>query len=108
MHLPSTFSILVFMCNFSTNFLIFISSVSFDKFFNSFCLLLDETDGLISQALLTGNISLAVELCIKDSRWADALVLAQAGGLQLLQKTQKLYFQSVSTHSSKVGSYFKF
>lgn len=64
--------------------------------------LLAETDGLISQALLTGNISSAVEICINDGRWADALVLAQAGGLQLLQKTQKLYFKSVNTNSSKV------
>ncbi|XP_054720841.1 protein transport protein Sec31A-like [Uloborus diversus] len=65
---------------------------------------ISETDGLISQALLTGNIASAVELCIEDNRWADALVLAQAGGLQLLQKTQKLYFKSNSTNSSKLIS----
>ncbi|GBN17428.1 Protein transport protein Sec31A, partial [Araneus ventricosus] len=64
----------------------------------------DETDGLISQALLTGNIASAVEICIQDNRWADALVLAQAGGTQILQKTQRLYFKSVSTNASKLIS----
>nr|XP_042906130.1 protein transport protein Sec31A [Parasteatoda tepidariorum] len=63
-----------------------------------------ETDGLISQALLTGNISSAVEICIQDNRWADALVLAQAGGQELLQKTQQLYFKSVNTNASKLIS----
>ncbi|XP_035224109.1 protein transport protein Sec31A-like isoform X1 [Stegodyphus dumicola] len=63
-----------------------------------------EVDGLISQALLTGNIASAVEICIEDNRWADALVLAQAGGPDILQKTQRLYFKSVSTNSSKLIS----
>lgn len=67
---------------------------------------LGETDGLISRALLTGNIASAVEICIQKDRWADALVLAQAGGLPLLQKTQKLYFKSTNTHSTKVSLNF--
>ncbi|CAL1287606.1 unnamed protein product [Larinioides sclopetarius] len=64
----------------------------------------NETDGLISQALLTGNIASAVEICIQDNRWADALVLAQAGGTQILLKTQRQYFKSVSTNASKLIS----
>lgn len=68
----------------------------------SFLAFVGKTDGLISQALLTGNVASAVEICISDSRWADALILAQAGGLDLLQKTQKFYFQSVNSTSSKV------
>lgn len=63
-----------------------------------------KTDGLIGQALLIGNIPSAVEICINDGRWADALVLAQAGGLQLLQKTQKMYFKSVNSTSCKLIS----
>ncbi|GFQ92555.1 protein transport protein Sec31A [Trichonephila clavata] len=63
-----------------------------------------ETDGLISQALLTGNIASAVDICVQDNRWADALVLAQAGGPQILQKTQHLYFKSVNTNASKLIS----
>ena len=44
--------------------------------------------GLLSRALLTGNLNLAVELCLEQNRLADALVLAMQGGPELLQDTQ--------------------
>ncbi|MEE6488372.1 hypothetical protein FKM82_015213 [Ascaphus truei] len=51
-----------------------------------------DTDGLISQALLLGNFEGAVDLCLKDGRFADAIILANAGGEQLLRETQQWYF----------------
>uniref|UniRef100_A0A8D0CSR7 Protein transport protein Sec31A n=1 Tax=Sander lucioperca TaxID=283035 RepID=A0A8D0CSR7_SANLU len=54
-------------------------------------------DGLITQALLTGDFEGAVELCLHDNRMADSIILAIAGGVELLQKTQKKYF--TKTHS---------
>uniref|UniRef100_A0A670ZSX1 Protein transport protein Sec31A n=1 Tax=Pseudonaja textilis TaxID=8673 RepID=A0A670ZSX1_PSETE len=52
----------------------------------------DDIDGLITQALLTGNFESAVDLCLHDNRMADAIILAIAGGQELLSKTQKKYF----------------
>ncbi|XP_066456643.1 protein transport protein Sec31B isoform X2 [Eleutherodactylus coqui] len=51
-----------------------------------------DTDGLISQALLLGNFEAAVDLCLKDGRYADAIILANAGGEDLLRETQQWYF----------------
>ncbi|XP_059523048.1 protein transport protein Sec31A isoform X35 [Myotis daubentonii] len=51
-----------------------------------------DIDGLITQALLTGNFESAVDLCLHDNRMADAIILAIAGGQELLTRTQKKYF----------------
>ncbi|XP_077332278.1 protein transport protein Sec31A isoform X7 [Lithobates pipiens] len=51
-----------------------------------------DVDGLITQALLMGNFESAVDLCLHDSRMADAIILAIAGGPDLLARTQKKYF----------------
>ncbi|XP_077157149.1 protein transport protein Sec31A isoform X3 [Paroedura picta] len=51
-----------------------------------------DIDGLITQALLTGNFESAVDLCLHDNRMADAIILAIAGGQELLSKTQQKYF----------------
>ncbi|XP_019909107.2 protein transport protein Sec31A isoform X3 [Esox lucius] len=56
-----------------------------------------DVDGLITQALLTGNFEGAVELCLHDNRMADSIILAIAGGAELLKKTQQKYF--TMTHS---------
>ncbi|XP_054875414.1 protein transport protein Sec31A isoform X6 [Amphiprion ocellaris] len=56
-----------------------------------------DVDGLITQALLTGDFEGAVELCLHDNRMADSIILAIAGGAELLEKTQKKYF--TKTHS---------
>ncbi|XP_059109177.1 protein transport protein Sec31A isoform X11 [Peromyscus eremicus] len=51
-----------------------------------------DIDGLITRALLTGNFESAVDLCLHDNRMADAIILAIAGGQELLARTQKKYF----------------
>ncbi|XP_068255196.1 protein transport protein Sec31B isoform X1 [Nyctibius grandis] len=60
----------------------------------------EDTDGLISQALLLGNFEGAVELCMRAERFADAIILAIAGGENLLKETQKRYF---AKHKTKLS-----
>ncbi|XP_019736896.1 protein transport protein Sec31A [Hippocampus comes] len=50
-----------------------------------------DTDGLISQALLVGNFEGAVDLCLSDGRYAEAILLSISGGEELLKKTQQKY-----------------
>lgn len=50
-----------------------------------------DTDGLISQALLVGNFEGAVDLCMSDGRYAEAILLSISGGEELLKKTQQRY-----------------
>uniref|UniRef100_A0A8C2ZHG5 Protein transport protein Sec31A n=1 Tax=Cyclopterus lumpus TaxID=8103 RepID=A0A8C2ZHG5_CYCLU len=52
------------------------------------------TDGLISQALLVGNFEGAVDLCLNDGRYAEAILLSISGGEELLKKTQQKYLSS--------------
>lgn len=61
-----------------------------------------DVDGLITQALLTGNFEGAVELCLHDNRMADSIILAIAGGPQLLEETQKKYFTRTHSKITKV------
>ena len=56
-----------------------------------------ETDRLITRALVLGDFCSAVELCLSAERYADALLLAIKGGGDLLQRTQKAYFESQTT-----------
>ncbi|XP_066261911.1 protein transport protein Sec31A [Euwallacea similis] len=53
----------------------------------------DDTEGLITQALLLNNVEAAVELCLKAKRFADALIIATTGGPDLLAKTQHQYLE---------------
>lgn len=50
-----------------------------------------DADGLLSQAILLGELGPAVELCLKEERFADAIILAQAGSAELLKQTQERY-----------------
>uniref|UniRef100_A0A671QJ03 SEC31 homolog B, COPII coat complex component n=1 Tax=Sinocyclocheilus anshuiensis TaxID=1608454 RepID=A0A671QJ03_9TELE len=52
---------------------------------------LTDMDGLISQALLVGNFEAAVDLCLNDGRFAEAILLSISGGEELLKKTQQRY-----------------
>ncbi|XP_035247568.1 protein transport protein Sec31A isoform X12 [Anguilla anguilla] len=61
-------------------------------------------DGLITEALLTGDFESAVELCLHDNRMADSIILAIAGGPELLEKTQKKYFEKTSSRITKLIS----
>ncbi|XP_042718636.1 protein transport protein Sec31B isoform X1 [Lagopus leucura] len=64
----------------------------------------EDTDGLISQALLLGNFEGAVDLCMRAERFADAIILAIAGGENLLKETQKRYFAKQKTKLSLLVS----
>ncbi|XP_076875668.1 protein transport protein Sec31A isoform X10 [Brachyhypopomus gauderio] len=59
-----------------------------------------DIDGLIAQALLVGDFEAAVNLCLYDNRMADSIILAIAGGPELLEKTQKKYLTKTQ---SKIG-----
>ncbi|XP_051785625.1 protein transport protein Sec31A isoform X11 [Erpetoichthys calabaricus] len=61
-----------------------------------------DVDGLITQALLTGDFEGAVDLCLHDNRMADAIILAIAGGQELLLKTQKKYFAKTQSKITKL------
>uniref|UniRef100_A0AAR2INJ9 Protein transport protein Sec31A n=1 Tax=Pygocentrus nattereri TaxID=42514 RepID=A0AAR2INJ9_PYGNA len=59
-----------------------------------------DVDRLITQALLIGDFEAAVNLCLHDNRMADSIILAIAGGPELLEKTQKKYLAKTQ---SKIG-----
>lgn len=56
-----------------------------------------ETDRLVTKALVLGDFESAVSLCLSTERYADAILLAVKGGPELLQKTQKAYFERRTT-----------
>lgn len=64
----------------------------------------DDTDGIICKALLSGNIEIAVELCLQEGRTSDAIILAMTGGPDLLAKTQYKYFQQSKGYLSQLIS----
>uniref|UniRef100_A0A672J3B0 Protein transport protein Sec31A n=1 Tax=Salarias fasciatus TaxID=181472 RepID=A0A672J3B0_SALFA len=45
----------------------------------------------VPQALLVGNFEGAVDLCLNDGRYAEAILLSISGGEELLKKTQQKY-----------------
>ncbi|XP_031840951.2 COPII coat complex component secretory 31 isoform X1 [Nomia melanderi] len=61
----------------------------------------DDEDGLITQAILLGNIEAAVSLCFANKRYADAVILSMAAGPDLLARTQYRYF---SEHTGALNS----
>uniref|UniRef100_A0A3B1JXY7 Protein transport protein Sec31A n=1 Tax=Astyanax mexicanus TaxID=7994 RepID=A0A3B1JXY7_ASTMX len=61
---------------------------------------LANVDRLITQALLIGDFEAAVNLCLHENRMADSIILAIAGGPELLEKTQKKYLAKTQ---SKIG-----
>uniref|UniRef100_UPI00358F4E5C protein transport protein Sec31A isoform X2 n=1 Tax=Myxine glutinosa TaxID=7769 RepID=UPI00358F4E5C len=63
-----------------------------------------DVDGLIGQSLLVGDFEAAVELCLGDCRYADAIILAVAGGAELLERTQERYFDKSSGIVSRLIS----
>ncbi|XP_053702216.1 protein transport protein Sec31A isoform X3 [Synchiropus splendidus] len=63
-----------------------------------------DVDGLITQALLTGDFEGAVELCLHDNRMADSIILAIAGGQELLERTQKKYLSQTRSKLTKLIS----
>ncbi|XP_040439428.1 protein transport protein Sec31A isoform X11 [Falco naumanni] len=61
-----------------------------------------DVDGLITQTLLTGNFESAVDLCLHDNRMADAIILAIAGGQELLSRTQEKYFAKMQSKITRL------
>lgn len=64
----------------------------------------DDNEGLICQALLTGNIEAAVELCFESNRMADAIIIASTGGSDLLARTQYRYLKKSQGYLSNIIS----
>ncbi|CAG9767294.1 unnamed protein product [Ceutorhynchus assimilis] len=64
----------------------------------------DDTEGLITQALLLNNVEAAVELCLKAERYADALIIATTGGPDLQIKTQEQYLKKSEGYVSNLIS----
>ncbi|NWR37996.1 SC31A protein, partial [Tachuris rubrigastra] len=62
----------------------------------------EDVDGLITQALLTGDFGSAVDLCLHDNRMADAIILAIAGGQELLSRTQEKYFAKMQSKITRL------
>ncbi|KIK00412.1 hypothetical protein K443DRAFT_679209 [Laccaria amethystina LaAM-08-1] len=52
-----------------------------------------EVDRLVTKAVVLGDFESAVSLCLSTDRFADAILLAVRGGQELLQRTQKAYFE---------------
>ena len=52
-----------------------------------------DIDRLVTKALVLGDFDSAVALCLSSNRYADAILLAVRGGPELLQRTQKAYFE---------------
>ncbi|XP_060599891.1 protein transport protein Sec31A-like [Ruditapes philippinarum] len=64
----------------------------------------DDADGLLCQALLTGNFEAAVDMCLCENKMAEAILLAIAGGPELLSRTQQRYFQKNGTNLGRLVS----
>ncbi|KAL4240586.1 Protein transport protein Sec31A [Mactra antiquata] len=63
-----------------------------------------DADGLLCQALLTGNFAAAVDMCLSENRMAEAILLSIAGGPELLSRTQQRYFQKNGTNLGRLVS----
>lgn len=64
----------------------------------------DDADGLLCQALLMGNFEAAVDVCLSENKMAEAILLAIAGGPELLSRTQQRYFQKNGTNLGRLVS----
>lgn len=56
----------------------------------------DDTDTLITHAIVFGDFESAVNVCLASERFSDAIMFAMCGGPELLARTQKAYFESQS------------
>ena len=58
---------------------------------------------MISQALLVGDISHAVDLCISRNLMSEAIITAKFGSEELCYKTHKLCFYNSYSDFTKVS-----
>ncbi|XP_052862438.1 protein transport protein Sec31A [Anopheles cruzii] len=63
-----------------------------------------DKEGLICEALLTGNLEAAVELCMQTGKTSEALILAMNGGSDLLAKVQYRYLRNSENYLSNIIS----
>ncbi|XP_034105544.1 protein transport protein Sec31A isoform X1 [Drosophila albomicans] len=64
----------------------------------------DHVDSLITEAILTGNIEAAVELCLEAQRIPEALIIASTAGIEILSRTQSRYLLQQKNELSNVIS----
>ena len=62
----------------------------------------EDVDILLNRCIMLGQFEAAVNLCLSEQRYTEALLLAHLGGQELLFHTQKRYFEKVQTSSTKV------
>ncbi|XP_037949907.1 protein transport protein Sec31A isoform X2 [Teleopsis dalmanni] len=62
----------------------------------------EHPDSLITEALLTGNLEAAVELCIESKRTTEALIIASSAGIEFLTKIQNRLLREQNTELSNV------
>lgn len=55
------------------------------------------SEKLITKALMLGQFEKAMTICLKEDRIADALIIANCGGKELLEKAQSVYLSRKST-----------
>ncbi|POS88327.1 hypothetical protein EPUL_000733, partial [Erysiphe pulchra] len=76
------------------NFLFNLSATKVAKTDNPFQIYSDsdsEAEKQITQALILGQFEKAMNICLKQNRIADALIIANCGGKSLLEKAQSTY-----------------
>ncbi|KAF9331590.1 protein transport protein S31 [Podila minutissima] len=59
-----------------------------------------DIDKKITRCVVAGDFDSAVNVCLHDNRLADALVLAICGGPELLERTQRAYFEKSAASKS--------
>lgn len=63
-----------------------------------------DAEGLICEALLTGNIEAAVHLCMDAGRSVDGIILAMTASSELLARTQIRYLREKNSYISNIIS----
>ncbi|XP_039502333.1 protein transport protein Sec31A [Drosophila santomea] len=64
----------------------------------------DHSDSMIAEAILTGNVDAAVELCLEAQRIPEALIIASTAGIETLTRTQTRYLLQQKNELSQVIS----
>lgn len=65
---------------------------------------LPDIDALITEAIISGNIEAAIEICMQEKRFPEALIIASTGGIDLLTKTQSRYLEGQNNELSNIIS----
>jgi protein transport protein SEC31 len=81
------------------DFLSTIAATKGAKTDNPFHLFSEEdsaSEKLITKALMLGQFEKAMTICLKEDRIADALIIANCGGKELLEKAQSVYLSRKS------------